>query len=178
MPQPVAGTFGYSPKALYAKRPHHAAGIALVAAEWAALEERMIHVHLLTVFNVPRSQEKLDEVVAERFAELFKQQIEGKFYRYALGDDYRRAETTGPSNTNSDGQFALGSQESLGADVIAAHRPGSWVRMSPLLRRLWELSGHRSASLAGEIGKMRLRIPACLNEINKAQLARLKFGVG
>lgn len=90
MPQPVAGTFGYSPKALYAKRPHHAAGIALVAAEWAALEERMIHVHLLTVFNVPRSQEKLDEVVAERFAELFKQQIEGKFYRYALGGDYRQ----------------------------------------------------------------------------------------
>jgi hypothetical protein len=49
-PQPPNGTFPYRARILLSKRPHHAAGIGLVVAEWAALEEQLIQTLVLSLF--------------------------------------------------------------------------------------------------------------------------------
>jgi hypothetical protein len=40
-PDPPEGAFVHRPRILLSKRPQHAAGMGAVAAEWAALEERL-----------------------------------------------------------------------------------------------------------------------------------------
>jgi hypothetical protein len=53
-PQPPEGSFIYRPRALLSKRPNHAAGIGLVSAEWAALEEQLILTLTRSLFAFSR----------------------------------------------------------------------------------------------------------------------------
>jgi hypothetical protein len=49
-PQPPIGTFVHRPRILASQRPLHAAGIAAVTSEWAALEDQLIQTLARSLF--------------------------------------------------------------------------------------------------------------------------------